>query len=179
MTTDETAILHALDAAIRHSPVAKALARVADELEGTLHAEAATRLAWRALSLGLYPSLPPTVASSWVFALRSDCTSGAERHPNSIQRFMSYRGAGDMQIWSDGRWVSHRLTSDAAAPLAERWLSIPRNVWHKPVMGEGDWIVVSFHTVPAAELIEERPASDDRPDESTTTAELYAGRNAR
>ncbi|MGH9348091.1 MAG: hypothetical protein ACRD26_12595 [Vicinamibacterales bacterium] len=43
-----------------------------------------------------------------------------------------------------------------ACPLAARWLSIPVNVWHKPVMGRETWVVVSFHTVSADALIEER-----------------------
>jgi len=30
-------------------------------------------------------------------------------------------------------------------------------VWHRPVVGkDADWVVVSFHTVPAEELIEEK-----------------------
>ena len=54
-------------------------------------------------------------------------------------------------------WRSHFMRSNAAASLEERWISIPPNVWHQLVVGQADWAVVSFHTVPAAELIEERP----------------------
>jgi hypothetical protein len=44
------------------------------------------------------------------------------------------------------------------APLERRWISIPRNVWHRPVIAKGaDWLVVSFHTVPPDDLIKERP----------------------
>jgi len=47
------------------------------------------------------------------------------------------------------------LTSEQAAPLEQRWISIPLNVWHRPVIGkDADWVVVSFHTVPVEELIE-------------------------
>ena len=50
------------------------------------------------------------------------------------------------------------LVSDRDAPLERRWISIPTNVWHRPVIdAAADWAVVSFHTVPAEELIEERP----------------------
>src|SRR5437773_1534097 len=50
------------------------------------------------------------------------------------------------------------LVSNPDAPMECRWISIPRNVWHRPVVGaEADWVVVSFHTVTAEELIEERP----------------------
>jgi hypothetical protein len=34
--------------------------------------------------------------------------------------------------------------------LEKRWISIPQNVWHQPIiLKEADWVVVSFHTVPA------------------------------
>ena len=57
-------------------------------------------------------------------------------------------------------WQSNVLVSDPDAPLERRWISIPKNVWHRPVIPKGaDWVVVSFHTVPAAELIEERPGA--------------------
>jgi hypothetical protein len=53
---------------------------------------------------------------------------------------------------------SNVLISSPDAPMERRWISIPQNVWHRPVVGaDADWVVVSFHTVPAEELIEERP----------------------
>jgi hypothetical protein len=62
---------------------------------------------------------------------------------------------------SDIDWESNILVSDPNAPLEHRWISIPPNVWHRPVIPKAaDWVVVSFHTVPAEELIEERPAAD-------------------
>ena len=52
-------------------------------------------------------------------------------------------------------------------------------MWHRPVMGGGDWVVVSFHTAADDALIEERPADDENPDAAPVSAELYAGRKAR
>jgi hypothetical protein len=102
--------------------------------------------------------LPSEIRSAWVFVLRSGADTGAERHPNSHQRMMSFEGSGDMQIGEPGKWQSNVLISNADAPLERRWISIPMNVWHRPVINaETDWAVVSFHTVPAGELIEERP----------------------
>ena len=58
----------------------------------------------------------------------------------------------------DIAWKSNVLVSDIEASLEQRWISIPQNVWHWPVVPKGaDWVVVSFHTVPAKQLIEERP----------------------
>ena len=84
---------------------------------------------------------------------------------------MSLRGSADLQIWEDGDWRPNVLVGDPDAPLDRRWLSIPLNVWHKPVMGDTHWTVVSFHTVEAAELIEERPTG--KPDEPGTVQRRY------
>jgi len=69
-------------------------------------------------------------------------------------------GQSDVETESEIAWRSHILVSDLSAPFEKRWISIPQNVWHRPVIPTGaDWVVVSFHTVPAAELIEERPGA--------------------
>jgi hypothetical protein len=60
--------------------------------------------------------------------------------------------------------------SEPKADLERRWISIPTNVWHQVVVPEVDWAVVSFHTVPAEELIEERP---DAVDSGRTQQKLY------
>ncbi len=73
---------------------------------------------------------------------------------------MSYRGQGDFQTQPAGEWCSHHLTSEQSAPLERRWISIPSNVWHQGVVGPDNWAVVSFHTVAAHELVEERPAGE-------------------
>jgi hypothetical protein len=98
-----------------------------------------------------------------VFVLRAGVDTGAERHPNSHQRMMSFEGSGDMRTGQPGHWQSNLLISNPGAPLEQRWVSIPRNAWHRPVVGkETDWTVVSFHTVTANELIEERPNENAR-----------------
>ena len=175
----EAEILQQLDHAIRRPRAAAFLASLASDLETALVDDPTPRLAWRSVPLCAYDSLPDGIASSWVFALRADCTSGAERHPNSIQRVMSYRGSADMQLWNGKAWESHRMTSGADRPFDTRWLSIPTNVWHKPVMAGETWVVVSFHTAADDALIEERPADDEHPDTGAISSELYAGREAR
>ncbi len=66
----------------------------------------------------------------------------------------------DVETDSEIAWHSHILASDPSAPFEKRWISIPQNIWHRPVIPKGaDWVVVSFHTVPAEELIEERPGA--------------------
>jgi hypothetical protein len=74
---------------------------------------------------------------------------------------MSLQGAGDLQTGGEGQWSSNPLVSTRGTEMERRWLSIPVNVWHQAVVPDADWVVVSFHTVPAEELIEERPDPSD------------------
>ena len=71
------------------------------------------------------------------------------------------------------------LRSEAGQSLESRWLTIPTNVWHRPVMGDVDWAVVSFHTALDTELIEELPLDDEQPDRGSRAATVYAGRQTR
>jgi hypothetical protein len=126
-------------------------------------------LARKPVALETFGTLPPSIRSGWVVVLREGVDTGGERHPNSHQRMLTYAGTGDMKIdiketpnevvsEPEIVWRSHVLVSDPAVPMERRWISIPKKIWHRPVVPKGDdWIVVSFHTVPAEELIEERP----------------------
>lgn len=166
-----------LDRAAWRALTAGHLDAVTRRVRAALLRDGTLRLAWESVPLAVYRDLPGDIRSSWVFVLRAGTTTGAERHPNSVQRVMSFRGTADMQTWQDSRWQSNWLRADGA--LAGRWLTIPENVWHRPVVASGhDWIVVSFHTATDDQLIEERPDADERP-EVTASQALYAGRTAR
>ena len=175
----EQDVLESLDRAIRARRASSFLAALTAEVGALLKRDPATRLAWRTVPLEIYDRMPDGIASSWVFVLRAGCSSGAERHPNSIQRVMSYHGSADMRTWDGQQWVSNVLRSEAEQPLENRWLTIPANVWHRPVMSDVDWAVVSFHTASDTELIEELPLDDEHPDHGSRTAKFYAGRDAR
>lgn len=154
----ERRLLRALDAAVFAPGAAPRLLPIAERVLATLARGREEIEAWESVPLALYgAALPPEIRSSWVFVLRGGVTTGAERHPNSIQRMVSWSGHGDFQIHDGTRWRSHELVSDPGAPLESRWVSIPSDTWHQGVVGERDWLVVSFHTVPADELVEERP----------------------
>lgn len=165
MTTTERATLAGLDQLLRSEKVRALIEPVVVRVRTKLSQQPGALMAWEPIPLTSYGgALPDAIKSSWVFVLRAGANTGAERHPNSHQRMMSLQGSGDMQIQerssiaNDQDWQSNVLISDPAAPLEKRWISIPQNVWHQPVIAkEGDWVVVSFHTVPAEELIEERP----------------------
>lgn len=95
--------------------------------------------------------LPPDVRSAWVFVLRRGTEFRPERHPNSVQRMFALDGPGAMEVWEDGAW--HLRPLDVERPRCG--LTVPQMVWHRPVVNDDHWAVVSFHTVPATELIEE------------------------
>ncbi len=161
MTADERARLGALDAVVGSTELRAKIKPVVDRVCAALAQKPEAVMTWEPIPLETFrQKLPKEIRSSWVFVLRAGADTGAERHPNSHQRMMTLHGTGDMRVragLTSSQWQSNVLVSEPSAPLERRWISIPPNVWHRPVVGKGDnWIVVSFHTVPAEELIEEK-----------------------
>jgi hypothetical protein len=159
MTTEERSRLEVLDRALRSESVRENIRSIVVRVREQLARRTDALMSWKPFPLDVLATrLPPEIRSAWVFVLRAGADTGAERHPNSHQRMMSFEGSGDLQTGEQGNWQSNVLVSNPDAPLERRWISIPTNVWHRPVISaETDWAVVSFHSVPAEELIEERP----------------------
>ena len=158
----ERARLGKLDAIVRLDELRAEIYLIVDRVCTALSEKPEALMTWEPIPLDVFgQKLPQEIRSGWIFVLRAGADTGAERHPNSHQRMMTLHGSGDMRVRADGatssRWESNVLVSDRSAPLERRWISIPPNVWHRPVVGRNaDWVVVSFHTVPAKELIEEK-----------------------
>jgi hypothetical protein len=163
MTAEEISLLEALDTIVGSEEIRAQIYPIVERVRTELVRNENAQMTWEPIPLTIYGgALPAGIRSSWVFVLRGGATTGAERHPNSHQRMMSFEAAGDLQIGGEEQWQSNLLVSEPDAPLERRWISIPQNIWHQVVVPEGpDWVVVSFHSVPAEELIEERPDSDD------------------
>lgn len=159
MTSQERATLGKLDNILRSEDLRAQIRPIVQRVRADLSRKTNAVMAWEPVPLSTFgDTLPAEICSGWVFILRAGANTGPERHPNSHQRMMSFEATGDLQTGEPGKWKSNMLVSDPLAPLEERWVSIPKNVWHQPVIpNESDWVVVSFHTVPAEELIEERP----------------------
>jgi len=159
MTTEERSRLEVLDTALRSERVREHIRSIVVRVREQLTRKKVALMTWEPFPLEILAATPPReIQSVWVFVLRAGADTGAERHPNSHQRMMSFEGSGDLQTGEPGNWESNVLVSDPDAPLERRWVSIPTNVWHRPVINaDTDWAVVSFHTVSAEELIEERP----------------------
>jgi len=154
----ERSILELLDGILQSHAVRDQIQPIVRRAAQQLAAEPTSPMAFEPVPLAVYgESLPSFIRSSWVFLLRAGATTGAERHPNSHQRMVSFQGAGDLQVGGEGRWQSNPLISNREASVDQRWVSIPTNHWHQAVVPDDDWVVVSFHTVSAEQLIEERP----------------------
>ena len=158
MTPEERMRLESIEIVLRSDTVREQIRPIIERVRAELARKNEALMTWEPIPLTVFGrTLPPEIRSAWVFVLRAGADTGAERHPNSHQRMMTFEGSGDMRTEDGGQWQSNVLVSNAEAPLEQRWISIPQNVWHRPVVGAGaDWTVVSFHTVPAEELIEEK-----------------------
>ena len=164
MTAVERTFLEALDRMVQIEQVRAQIRPAVERVCAELRRKQDALMTWEPIPLPVFGApLPKEIRSAWVFVLRAGADTGAERHPNSHQRMMTWDGVGDMRIGSEQpgseiQWQSNVLINDMQASLENRWISIPPNVWHRPVIPKSaNWVVVSFHTVPAAELIEERP----------------------
>jgi len=154
ISASEKAILQQLDASVAaqsaFETIDTSIKRVTKELE----ANPETLFGWSAIPLDIFPAkLPPSVGSCWLFVIRAGIPPERHRHPGSRQRTLSFRGSGDLQVWDGTQWISNLLQSGDQLSLDERWVSIPPNAWHRPVVSE-DWVVISFHTAPEEKLIE-------------------------
>src|SRR2546421_10568728 len=102
MTVEERSILQALDKAVRSEHVGAQIRPVIERVRADLARKPEVVMTWEAMPLAIYGNnLPPAIKSSWVFILRAGANTGAERHPNSHQRMMSFEGSGDMQVRRD------------------------------------------------------------------------------
>lgn len=152
---EEEAVLALLDRIVREPKAASIFEDSIQGLKQKLQLSPRELFVWETIPLSQLPaSLPSDIQSCWVFLIQAGLPPEKHRHPNSRQRTMSWNGSGDLQTAANGEWSSNVLVSNPKAPLDQRWVSIPANVWHRPIVNE-QWAVVSFHGVPAEELIEE------------------------
>jgi hypothetical protein len=98
MSPQERSILESLDAILQWDAVRAGIDPIVNQVARKLPQDRAALMAWEPIPLSIYgESLPVFIRSSWVFILRAWATTGAERHPNSHQRMMSFHGTGDLQ----------------------------------------------------------------------------------
>ena len=175
MDAASDAVIAALDDVVAQGDVAaivrECLGRVLRQLEGSTD-----MMAWEIIPLSTFGSnLPKSIRSCWIFVIRADAETGAERHPNSHQRSHSLAGTGRFELRERGSWVSHKLVSREGRPAEQRWVTIPPSTWHRLFVDSQPWGMLSFHTVVPEELIEERPV-DPMDLDGATHQERYAAK---
>src|SRR5436189_4365345 len=122
MSPEERSPLESLDAVLRSEDVRKEIPPVVERVRAELVRKKEALMTWEPIPLAVFGrKLPAEIRSTWVFVLRAGADTGAERHPNSHQRMMSFEGSGDLQTGQHGKWKSNILVSDPDAPLERRW----------------------------------------------------------
>ena len=155
---DESAVMKQLTERLGEPAVAATLDPIGDELLAELGSDPdGPKSTFRAIPPDLYGELPADIRSAWLFALRKGFDHPSEYHPNSIQRMFALKRSGRFQVWDGREWVTRSLRPGDAG------LSIPFDTWHRAPALDEDWVVASFHTADANQLVEivGDPASGD------------------
>jgi hypothetical protein len=161
-----------LDRFLRDLREPQKLFRVLTRLSSALDESRDQPQAWEPLPADFFGHpLPAGIASCWAFALRSGGVFTSERHPNSWQRSIGIRGNALFEVYEDGQWQP-RPVNASSPELKWKSVSIPPNIWHRIKIGPETFVSLSFHTAPAAELIEETCEGDDF---TKTNQRLYHG----
>ncbi|HWQ32320.1 MAG TPA: hypothetical protein VNQ79_05515 [Blastocatellia bacterium] len=137
----------------------RAIEQACDACEAELQARPEVGMTWRVVFPRLELSGIASVSGSlWVFAFAPHGRSEIHKHSNSTQYTRAWRGQGTMRIGDPAQ------PADIYLPRAAEpdWVVIPMGVFHEAVAGADGWCVVSFQTVPAAELQEEPVAGAAR-----------------
>lgn len=114
---------------------------------------------------GLPELLRDQVRLCRVFAIKAGQRAPhEERHRNSIQRLVSFRGGGIVHCApansSGGPYTARSVfspDSDNGKDILQCWDVVPENTWHYPQAqpGQHDWYGVAFHSAGADEIEDE------------------------
>jgi len=156
MDQSEQEYLRKIEALLDNEKARFVIDKAVIETKAMLDADPERLTAAVQVSLSVFgDSLPSEIKSCRVFALRAGLESGIECHPNSHQRVLSLEGTGEIRVFDDPEPYTVSLRSDRGGPLKLRWGSLQENIWHQPVAGMEDWVVLTFHTASEDELIDE------------------------
>ncbi len=156
MDQREQAFLRKLEGVLERQPARIAIDAAISEAKRQLDADRQRQAGTVQVPLSEYgQSLPPNIKSCRVFVLGAGREFHTERHPNSHQRVLSLEGTGKIRVFEKPTPRDVSLRSDMHGPLERRWASLSENIWHQPVSGNEDWVVLTFHTASEMELIDE------------------------
>src|SRR5207249_849258 len=115
MTPEERSLLELIDAALRSENVREQIRPIMKRVRAELARKKEALMTWEPVPLNIFgTALPREIRSAWVFVLRAGADTGAERHPNSHQRMMSFEGEGDLQTGEPEAFVAHYSRASAS-----------------------------------------------------------------
>jgi hypothetical protein len=156
MDQREQAFLRKLEDVLESQPTRIAIDAAISEAKGQLDADLQRQAGSAQVPLSeCGQSLPSDIKSCRVFVLRAGSEFQTERHPNSHQRVLSLEGTGKIRVFEKPTPRDVSLRSDKHGSLELRWASLSENIWHQPVSGNEDWVVLTFHTASEMDLIDE------------------------
>src|SRR4030095_7978159 len=108
MTQAERSRLESIETVLRNENVREQVRPIVERVRAELGRTKDALMRWEPIPLTVFGcALPPEIRSAWVFVLRAGADTGAERHPNSHQRMMSFEGSGDLHTEEPGKWQSN------------------------------------------------------------------------
>src|ERR1700720_4698100 len=127
VTKKERSLLEKLDKIVRSGRIRAHIRPIVERVRADLVGKPDALMAWEPIAFETFGALPPAIRSGWVFILRTGADTGAERHPNSHQRMMSFEATGDLktdakpaerdvQTESEIEWRANVLGGDSAPP---------------------------------------------------------------
>src|SRR6266496_2104232 len=98
VTKEERSLLETLDKIVRSEKIGAQILPIVERVRADLERKRTALMAWESIPLEIFgDGLPLSIKSGWVFILHAGADTGAERHPNSHQRMMTFEATGDMQ----------------------------------------------------------------------------------
>ena len=103
MTPEERTRLESIEIVLRSDTVREQIRPIIERVRAELTRKNEALMTWEPIPLTVFGrALPREIRSAWVFVLRAGADTGAERHPNSHQRMMTFEGSGDMRTEAGG-----------------------------------------------------------------------------
>ena len=99
MTQQEHARLESIDDILRSETVRQQILPIIERVRAELARKKEALMTWEPIPLTVFGrALPTEIRSAWIFVLRAGANTGAERHPNSHQRMMTFEGSAGFQF---------------------------------------------------------------------------------
>src|SRR6266481_8822596 len=91
MTPEERTRVESIEVVLQSDTVREQIRPIIERVRAELARKKEALMTWEPIPLTVFGgAMPPEIRSAWVFVLRAGADTGAERHPNSHQRMMTF-----------------------------------------------------------------------------------------